>query len=177
MGGEAALRSLKTLRIEWRGYRNLIEQSERPEGPWIPQFSHSTELWDLANLRFSSDAEAEITNDFAFKVRRVVANRVAAQQSGTEWRAGNLGQIQDAEEWMELSSFRVLLNALEATDLRWERTVNMQSQSHDVVSFSWRNRTVRLFINRNTNLPTATESTSTYPYDVFWNVWGIVSTR
>src|SRR5690349_14928318 len=132
MGGEAALRSLKTLRIEWRGYRNLIEQSERPEGPWIPQFSHSTELWDLANLRFSSDAEAEITNDFAFRVRRVVANRVAAQQSGTEWRAGNLGQIQDAEEWMELSSFRVLLNALEATDLRWERTVNMQSQSHDV---------------------------------------------
>src|SRR6516165_9278667 len=36
MGGEAALRSLATVKLESNGYRNLLEQSERPEGPWIP---------------------------------------------------------------------------------------------------------------------------------------------
>src|SRR5689334_24996645 len=36
MGGEAKLRAIKSLRIVRQGYLNLIEQSERPEGPYIP---------------------------------------------------------------------------------------------------------------------------------------------
>ena len=33
MGGEEKIRALKTLHITMMGHRNLLEQSERPEGP------------------------------------------------------------------------------------------------------------------------------------------------
>src|SRR6185503_14682601 len=47
MGGEARLRSVKSLGIEAIGHLNLLEQSERPAGPWVVMYEQVTELRDL----------------------------------------------------------------------------------------------------------------------------------
>ena len=62
MGGEAALRSLETLRIETVGYRNLLEQSERPEGPWIPQIERTVELWDTRGGRWQETINGAVAD-------------------------------------------------------------------------------------------------------------------
>jgi hypothetical protein len=41
-GGEAALRAIRTLQWQSKGYRNALEQSERPEGPYVTEFTSVT---------------------------------------------------------------------------------------------------------------------------------------
>src|SRR5690349_660046 len=52
MGGDAALRAIRSTKIEGIGHRNLLEQSERPEGPWIVEYEQLTEWRDFAGKRF-----------------------------------------------------------------------------------------------------------------------------
>ena len=47
MGGEEKIRALKTLHITMMGHRNLLEQSERPEGPYIVEYLDIDEWRDL----------------------------------------------------------------------------------------------------------------------------------
>ena len=47
MGGEEKLAAIKTAHWEGHAYRNALEQSERPEGPWIPQWATFSEWRDL----------------------------------------------------------------------------------------------------------------------------------
>jgi len=51
MGGEGNLRSLQSVQIERIGHSYSIEQSERPEGPWLVNYEQVTELRDYANQR------------------------------------------------------------------------------------------------------------------------------
>ena len=59
-GGEAKLRALKNVAWEAHGYRHLVEQSERPEGPYVDEFLHVTEIHDLHGGRFRSSIEGTI---------------------------------------------------------------------------------------------------------------------
>src|SRR5262245_20504591 len=81
MGGEAALRGLATLRLESIGYRNLLEQSERPDGPWIPQIERVTELWDTPTGRWEEATEASVA-DSTYSLRTVVAGGAAVRRFG-----------------------------------------------------------------------------------------------
>ena len=177
MGGEAKLRAIKSLRIVRQGYLNLIEQSERPEGPYIPALEHTTELWDLSGHRYSSENASSVTSDFDFSSKIIVANGVAGRGFGQQMGPGSRAEIQQMEEWIELSPFRVLLNAIDSADLHTEGDTVAQGVINHVVAFTWRSRPVRLLLNQHTSLPTVIEFVNAYPYDVFWNVWGDVTTK
>ena len=62
MGGEEKLRSLKTVVIEGIGHTYLIEQSERPEGPWIVNYQQITELRDYYNHKLRRTTRARSGN-------------------------------------------------------------------------------------------------------------------
>ncbi|MEQ9568573.1 MAG: hypothetical protein RLN75_00150, partial [Longimicrobiales bacterium] len=47
MGGEARWRALGSIRIESTGHQHALEQSERPEGPWLTTYLQTSELRDL----------------------------------------------------------------------------------------------------------------------------------
>ncbi|HET7300824.1 MAG TPA: hypothetical protein VFJ01_09245, partial [Oleiagrimonas sp.] len=47
MGGKDTLDHIRRLHIKARTYRNMLEQSERPEGPWIPDFSEVQQWVDF----------------------------------------------------------------------------------------------------------------------------------
>src|SRR5579864_1115065 len=51
LGGEEKLRAIHAIEFKGIGFRNELEQSERPEGPWMPDFFQSDEIRDFANLR------------------------------------------------------------------------------------------------------------------------------
>src|SRR5262245_52338723 len=51
MGGLDRLRALKSVEFEAMGHWNLLEQSERPDGPWIIAYDDVRELRDHEHQR------------------------------------------------------------------------------------------------------------------------------
>ena len=175
MGGEAAMRAIATLRLEGYGSRNLLEQSERPDGPWIPQRMTVTEAWDLRGGRWRATNENQVA-DATYTEKDVLAGGVAARAFGERWLpAPDLAR--EGEERTALLPHVALLDALDAPDLHALDDVPLQGLSQHVVAYTWRGRQVRVLLNPYTGLPTAAEIDSAYPDDVFWGVWGDVTTR
>ena len=176
MGGEAALRGLATLKLESIGYRNLLEQSERPEGPWIPEIERVTEFWDTVNGRWSETIEASVADD-TYAIQTIVNGGAAVRRLGERVLPSGRGTVLEAREWMALSPQQVLLAALAARDLRREADVVSQGVSQHVVSFGEGEDRRRLLLNTQTGFPTAVETTRAFPDDLYWQVWGDVTTR
>jgi len=176
MGGEAPLRRLETMRIETVGYRNLLEQSERPEGPWIPQIEKTTEVWDTPGGRWV-ETTAAAAADEEYKLRTIVADGAAARQYGDAWLPAGRAEILAAHEWMALSPHQILLSALGAEDLRREPDVVFQGVPNHTVAFGEGETKRRLLLNAQTGFLTAVETTRAYPDDLYWQVWGDVLTR
>jgi hypothetical protein len=178
MGGEAALRSLETMRIETVGYRNLLEQSERPEGPWIPQIERTVELWDPRGGRWQETIEGAIADD-TFTLKTIVAGGVAVRKYGDRYLPSGRGALLAAREWMALSPQAILLAALAAPPgyLRRDPDLEFQGVPHHSVSFGAGEDHRRVLLNAQTGFLTAVETTRAYPDDLFWQIWGDVPTR
>jgi len=179
MGGEERIRNVKAVKLEAVGHWNLLEQSERPEGPWIVNYDQVTELRDFAGWQIRQSSEGRsLQLEKWMGATRIVSNGVAAVQFGGQpLRPARKAQVQDSEEWLALGPERILLTALEAKDLRKAPDTVVQGVPHRVALFTWKDAECRLLINANTNLPTAVEYVRAHPFDAFWSVWGDVTTR
>lgn len=178
-GGEAALRSIKSVAIEGVGHAYLVEQSERPEGPWVVTYEQITELRDLASDSLLRTVESRNFQSPQWRKgpTLIAAGGVVALKFGERSGPGSLTQIQAAQEALALSPERVLLTALGSADLRAERDSVPQGVPQHVVAFRWLDATARVYLNAHTKLPTAIDLTRAYPADFFWGVWGDVRTR
>lgn len=178
MGGVDKLRAIKFLSVEALGHWNALEQSERPEGPWLVQYQQLSELRDIAGKRLRQTTEGRGWSTATWsKSTTIVADGVAAVDFSGKWYPLTQSNVQDAEEWLAFAPESVLPLALDAKDLRSERDTILQGVSNHVVAFSWQNAPVRLFLNADTNLPTAVELVRPHPFDTFWNEWGDFPTR
>jgi len=177
MGGEDKLRALRTLHFEAAGYRNALEQSERPEGPYIAEYDQISESRDLEHHRWKQETEMRWQVQPAVKLSITVADDAATRSFNNQSAPASRQQVQEAEDELELGPERILLTALAAPDLRFEPDAVLQSVPQRVVDFTWKAVAVRLFLNRYTSLPTAVEWKSAYPSDTFWSTWGDVTTR
>jgi hypothetical protein len=176
MGGEKVLRSINTFRFTSAGYRNMLEQSERPEGPWIPSIELTTEAWDLQNGRWSSVADSR-AGEFKFIQRQVVADGVAGREFDGRWSPGQPALVGTMEERFASAPFRALIAALDAPDLRAEADRTFQGVRHHVVSWKAKDGPTRLLLNTQTGYITAVETIRAYQDDLYWQVWGDVTTR
>jgi hypothetical protein len=186
MGGEARLRAIHTLRYESIGHRNMLEQSERPEGPRIQDYGQITELLDFSNHRwwvsarsrgYSSAAWWLQSPDFDPPVTLWVAGGYAAFRQGTTTSGAGSPMVQDADDELTYWPFRALLAALDAPDLARAPDVTARGYRHHVVCFTHNGRVVRIVLSGYTSLPTAVEVDDARPTDTFWYVWGDFVTR
>lgn len=178
MGGESKIRSLTSVKIEGIGHEYAVEQSERPEGPFIVTYKQIKEFRDLTKQRLLQTTEArqgQSKNWFA--INSIIADGVVSSEISGRKFPGNINQLDDAREQFALAPERIFLTALEASDLRLDKDVMMQSVSQHVVKFTWEKEPVTIYLNANTNLPTAVETLSASPYDYFWTIWGDFTTR
>jgi hypothetical protein len=177
MGGESQVRAIHTVRFQAIGHRNMLEQSERPEGPYIIEYHQISEARDFAANRFRQSLELKVATQPKYESVTVVNGDAANVSVGAQSGLGTPGTSQRAQEDLSLGPERILLTAIEAPDLRAEPDTILQSVPHHVIAFTWLHTPVRVFLNANTALPTAVEFVSAYPYDTFWGVWGDVTTR
>lgn len=179
MGGEENLRLLKSVQIERMGHSYSIEQSERPEGPWLVNYEQVSELRDYSNqrLRRSTQTRSVQSPQWSPAIALKVADGAAALQFGERSGPASAIDMAEAQESLDLSAERVMLTALEAKDLRVEADTGLQGSTQHVVAFSWRDGLARLYLNVRTGMPTAIEVERSYPGSFFWGPWGDVKTR
>lgn len=179
MGGVKVLRHIQRVHLVAHGYRNMLEQSERPEGPWIPDFSHVDQQVDFAR----HEVRTTVTGgQWTPPVETFVSNGVAVSVMQPEsehprTRPGRRTTVRQAGLRMALGPERVLLTALAASDLHAEPVTHLQHVPQKVLAFTWHKAPVHLFLNAHTALPTAVEITRPHPCNIFWNLWGDVTTR
>ncbi|HYX68817.1 MAG TPA: MBL fold metallo-hydrolase [Terriglobales bacterium] len=176
-GGEATLRALRSVQLDATGYRDLVEQSERPEGPYVVEFDHLKEVHDLAGQRLRRSLSAQIPPFPEFTDTLVLAGDVAMRgPAGHNFPAGNL-ERDAAAEALALSPERLLLTALEAPSLRAEPDTVLRHIVQHVVVFDLDGSPVRIYLNRHTLLPTAVDYSGPAAHAGYWNYLGDVTLR
>ncbi len=176
-GGEAKLRALHSVQFEASGYRNELEESERPEGPYITEFDTFSEMDDFTNQRYRNVTEAEVYPVFKSKTGSVVDKDVSMRLAGEQQAAGTPQQVQLTRERIALSPERVLLTALDAGDVHMEADIVLQSVSQKIVAFSLDDAPVRIYLNAYTLLPTAVDYSGPLARSSYWNFLGDVTMR
>jgi hypothetical protein len=156
-GGEQKLRAIQSVSFEASGYRNMLEQSERPEGPYLVTFQKTAELHDHAHHALRRRAELSAPGGQDYAVTSVVANKMAMQAFGANQSPGTALDVQVALENLALAPERVLVTALDAPDARREADTVLQGVPHQVVAFTIDGAPARIYLNQDTHLPTAVD--------------------
>src|ERR1051326_7760255 len=176
MGGEAKVRGLKAIHFTAVGHRNYLEQSERPEGPYIIEYWHVDEWRYLEHGNWKQETKSQ--NVLEESTRTViVSDGAAVQKFGAKEVPASGEEVQDAEDALMLSPERVLLAGLASTDLKRLPDLTLQDVPHNLVEFTRNGIPVRVYLNGETHLPTSVEWVEAYPYGIFWSIWGDVTTR
>jgi hypothetical protein len=178
MGGEEKIRELASITLEGIGHQFAVEQSERPDGPFIVAYKQIKEIRDLKTERVRQTIEmrqGQVPNWSGSDL--IVAGKVAAFERGGRAFPANIIAVENAERQFALAPEKILLTALESADLHLGKDALMQSVNQRAVKFSWKNFPVTIYLNSNTNLPTAVETLSASPYEHFWTIWGDFTTR
>lgn len=178
MGGEAKLSALKNLKFEGIGHNYWVEQSERPEGPFIVGYVQTSELRDVANRRsrVSTQMRHAQIPQWSPAFNTIVVDGVAVMERGGQYRPGAATAVDAETKKMSLAPERILLNALTAGDLRQGKDETLQNVPHQSVKFTLNGTPVTIFLNASTKLPTAVETVAPSPYDL-WAVWGDITER
>lgn len=176
MGGEQKIRDLKGIHFTAVGHRNFLEQSERPEGPYIVDYEQIDEWRDLVHGSWKQ--ETKTRNVLEESVRTIIVSEGAAVlKAGAREAPASGEELQNAEDALTFSPERVILKALASPDLRRLPDIVLQDVPHHLIQFTLNGFPVRLFLNGESNLPTAVEWVKAYPYGIFWSIWGDVTTR
>jgi hypothetical protein len=177
MGGEQKVRALGSLHLQATVVRNMLEQSERPEGPYILENDQAEEWRDLAHANWKRTVKAHVSMQPEFVMTSVVSDGAVSLSFDGHAGPGSSEQLQDSAEALALSPERVLITALASPDLRRQPDLILQSVAHHEVEFTWQGSPIRIFLNADTHLPTAVEWVTAYPFGIFWSIWGDVTTR
>jgi len=178
MGGRARLEGIKSIYVEVIGHTALTEQSYRQD-PFITSYERAKETLDLAGGRIRREAqmtwpESDLgQSDSNFTMVAGPNRGVYKFPKGD--RACTLSDLDETREALALGPARLLLTALESTDLRFEAPETLRSTPHTTLTFTWRKTPVRILLNRGTHLPDAIETVR--QFQDFWFYWGDVRQR
>ena len=171
LGGQAALEDITSLRIESIGHEYFIDQSERPDGPFIVTYLSTSEMRDVqgARTRIEQQQRFVLSPDWSTTGPATIVDAdAAATVSGGRYAAADRHAYDDGRERVELGPERFLLVALAAPDLAAASDVTLHGITQHVVTFTWRGRPVRILIDAYDNVPSALEMLDE---DTF-GVWG-----
>jgi hypothetical protein len=183
MGGRATLLGIHTVSDTAVGTRAMVEQSERPTGPYFVDHFRATESLDLEQVRVRTQSQDWgyagpqwwLTQTKPSDGTVLVDGGISAFQSGTAWQYAGGYPVQFAQERITFGPERVLLTAEQASDLHELADVNLHGTPYHVLAFTWHGVSCTLTINARTNLPWSITWTRAYPYYIFYNVWGDVT--
>ena len=174
MGGAEKLRAIKSIHTHSVGHFYLLEQSERPDGPWLT-VNQATEEWrdvEHAWLRRTFEQSGVYTG----KTTQVIADGVAISDGGGGF-APDPNNIAPIEEFLAMAPERVLFNAFDSAELKYAGEEMVQGTINDIIAFTWKGSPARIYLNRDTGMITLTDLVKARPTDLFWGIWGDFSVK
>jgi hypothetical protein len=184
MGSEEKLRAIHALEIKGIGFRNELEQSERPEGPWLPDFYQSSETRDFANGRMRTERQSRTLNitgwdnaNWSPATVSVTSGGAVARWAQGKFSPGSAAGAIEGEETLALDPLRVLQTALDATDLHAEADARLHGFTQHVAAFTWQGEAVRLYLSSQSRMPGCIEVTRARPMDFFQGPWGDITVK
>jgi hypothetical protein len=168
MGGRTALETISKGRFHILGHFYHLEQSERPEGPYFAMYEERDEELDFAQGAIVATVKLQGTiNPAGFRRSYSTSGKIGTRLLG--------GDPAKTAERLAVGPERVLLLAASARDLESGPRSTLQDVPHHTVRFHWGKVPVTVFLNDDTGLPTAVETTS--PREGFYRTWGDVTFR
>ena len=180
-GGKDKIASLQYLKTTYIQHTNLVEQSERPTGPYIHDYQTGIKITDLKNQR----------SHLASKSLGLVYGSPEWMEGEYRYEDGLLvrnfnrrwypmgAQVMDFREQLRFSPEQVLLNFMSATALTLEGKQPVQEVNNWKIKVQTKEGAFTAFINCYSNLLTAVEYQNAYKTDenFFWSFWGDYSTQ
>jgi len=160
--------SVKTISLDGYGYQNQIDQSERPEGPYIPEQLQRSILKDLTH-NSSQVIQTVLSYTFGGTDTTVFNGEAIVTKTGGRFVASQNGE--ELRDELNLSPEIILKKAMNATHLAYLKDTIFQKANHSIISFSDNDFPVRLFLNKETGLISAVEITKPFNQD-FSGIWG-----
>jgi hypothetical protein len=159
IGGEPALKSITALQLESIGHEFFIDQSERPEGPFVVRYLSTIEQRDVAGLRSRIEVQERFIDapEWTGNDAVIVDGDAAATLKNARMVPARRQVYDEGRERLELAPERLLFTALDATDLARAPDVKVQGVPQRVVSFRWRSYRARLLLNAYDLIPTSLE--------------------
>lgn len=176
-GGEQKLRSLRNIQWQASGYRNALEQSERPEGPYIVEFNTLREIHDIEHQSYRRELGTHIAPLPDYVETTVIADKAAMIVQDGRQMPGSPKHVTLAVQRMALSPESLLLTALDAADCHLKRDEILHGIAHQVVEFTYDGAPVRVFLNAYTHLPTAFDYSGLLARDGYANFLGDATQR
>lgn len=176
MGGITALQQFGPVRVEAIGHIFALEQSERPEGPWLASYQQRVETRDALRRRLVRRTQTRnwsVPDWSPNAPTLVVTDGIAARQVGERWVPGTAMDLAAADDAFDLSPERILLTARDAADLRSIPDRTLQGNLNHGFTFSRHGRALTLFLNAHTHLPTMLQIVR----DDTFGIWGDVTER
>ena len=182
-GGREVLNSLHGLKINALGQRLMREQSERPEGPFIPDYFEIQIDKDLDNNRSRTSKESK---SFGYNLTYLVNDSLVGRDMNHSGRWFPMPMSTELD--MALAPEHLLQTALQSNNLHCEKDSLLQNIPHRVLSFEHAGQPVKIFINKNTDLVTAIETkaevkTNNYhvwgdiPLSIYYSMYGLEKNR
>jgi hypothetical protein len=171
------LRAIHSVQWTAAGTRNELEQSERPEGPYITDFVAIREVDDYAGDRLLRSVETSVYPVYKAATAEVMAGSVAMQSAGGPASPGTPEDVQAARERMALNPERLLLTALAASDAHRQADTVLQSVPQNVISFTLNGGPVTIFLNAYSHLPTAMDTSGALTHSEYYMFLADVTLR
>ena len=184
LGGEDKLRAIHSVEIKGIGFINELEQSERPEGPWLPNFFQDDEIRDFSQLRMRTVTQSRTLNftgwdnsEWSNPMILVTSGGAAARVAQGKFFPTSSSLGADDEETLVLDPLHIFFAALDAPDLHSAPDVQLHGFRQSVAAFTWKGAPVRIYLSSYSGMPTCIEITRARPADVFQGPWGDVTMR
>ena len=185
MCSRQCLQNINVVEYTAVGYRDFVEQSVRPTGPYFLDYQTIHVIRDYTRRRTSVD-ESHLAyggnnwwlqQDAPTKASYIINDDVAATLSNGKYTyAGGYYLAFDGDQY-GFSPERLLPASWDAPDLRVLPDETLHGFTHHVLGYTWQGSPVKLYLSSYTSLPTAVQFVRSYPYQVFLSSWGDVTTR
>lgn len=183
MGGRELLQSIGTVRIQANGQRNFLEQSIRPEGPWVIDMYRLDLGLDFGKHRLISKQTrtgqlgrlGPPVQDQA-PVEYAVAEGIAATRTAQGFQPYPRLALQEADEILAFNPLRILFTAEKSRDLELKKDEMLHGMPQHVLAWSNHGIAVKLYLDATSHLPSAVTWTAPRPLDIYWHGWGDVAT-
>ena len=176
-GGEAKVKSIRYLTTNVLSHSHMLEQSERPQGPYIVAYEQGKELIDLATPGFRKETNAK-SIIYQSKQVEIFAKDLLVRMYGKRAFPMPKDFVQQARLSLWQNPLFILRQALQNTqNLHYVGNKTLQGVINYHLQFTLNKTPISLYINQHTHLLTSVAFKTTLPHGFFWSIWGKFNTQ